>query len=116
MKTFLTIILTSLIGTISAQTINNVPITEIDAEYMRIIGYAKLMSNKVKVSLDFGQRNSVWTGKDDIIKDENGKNVVFNSMIDALNFMAENKYEYVNSYGVINSNNQVIDFIILRKI
>lgn len=52
-----------------SQTVNDVPIKDIDVEYVQIVGTSKLLSNKVTIEIDFGQENKVvpnrfnsWTG------------------------------------------------------
>ena len=66
-----------------AQTVNDVPIKDIDVEYVQIVGAAKF----------FKMGNTV-------VKDEYGKPVEFNSMIDALNFMTKNGFEFVTAYTI----------------
>lgn len=51
--------------------------------YCEIVGMTKFMSNKVNVTLDFGQFNKF--GSDQRLRDEEGKPIVFNSMVDAMN-------------------------------
>ena len=85
--------------TLAAQTINNIPVKEIDVEYIEIIGTSKFMSNKVTVEISFGQRNKFFNMKAAMIIDSEGKPIVFNSMVDALNFMSENGYEFVTAYA-----------------
>ena len=81
------------------QTVNDVPIKDIDVEYVDVIGsYAR--KNKLNIELDFGQQQKLSTTKDTRIKDADGKTLTFNSMIDALNFMSKNGYEFVQAYGI----------------
>ena len=53
--------------------------------YCEIVGTSKFMSNKVTVALDFGQFNKF--GSNQRLRDEEGKPIVFNSMVDAMNWM-----------------------------
>lgn len=99
---------------IAAQSVNDVPIKDIDVEYVQIVGTSKLMSNKVTIEIDFGQENKFWKAQDTQVKDENGKLVSFNSMIDALNFMSKNGYDFVAAYTVTVSNQNVYHYL-LRK-
>lgn len=99
-----------------AQTINDLPVKEIDVEYVQIVGTSKLLSNKVTIEIDFGQENKLFTAKDTQVKNESGKKMVFNSMIDALNFMTSNGYEFVQAYAfTLASNNQTVYHYLLRK-
>jgi len=98
-----------------SQTVNNVPIKDINVEYIQIVGTSKLMSNKVTIEIDFGQENNYWTNKDVQVKDENGKNVTFNSMIDALNFMSKQGYGFVQAYAITVNNQNVYHFLMKKE-
>ena len=98
-----------------AQTVNGTPLKDIDVDYVQIVGKAKAMSAKVTVDIDFGQENSYWTNKDTQINDENGNKIVFNSMIDALNFMSKNGYEFVTAYTVTLGNQNVYHYLMNKK-
>ncbi len=100
---------------IVAQSVNGIPLKDIDVEYVQIVGTSQLMSNKVKIDIDFGQRNSVWDGKDTRILDANGKALILNSMIDALNFMVENGYAFEHAYAFSTGGANVYHFL-LRKL
>jgi hypothetical protein len=57
------------------------------------------LSNKVTVQIDFGQVQKFFS--DNRYKDPaTGKPFVFNSMIDALNFMGKDGWEFVQAYVV----------------
>ncbi|WP_267406422.1 MULTISPECIES: hypothetical protein [unclassified Chryseobacterium] len=104
-------------GLAFSQTVNNVPIKDIDVEYVQIVGYERLFSNKIDVDLDFGQNTKFFSGKNDlIILDDKGKVVKFNSMTDALNFMSANGYSLQQVYTVKNTGNDATAVhYILRK-
>lgn len=92
-----------------SQTVNNIPIKDIDVEYIEIVGKsAKAFSRKLKVNLDFGQENRAFTQVDSQIKDENGNAIEFNSMVDALNFMNQNGFEFVQVYSTDDSENYLM--------
>lgn len=99
----------------SSQTVNDIPVKDIDVDYVQIVGTSKLFSNKLTIEIDFGQENKVFKDKDTRVKDENGKNMVFNSMVDALNFMTKNGYEFVQAYAFAVGTNQNIYHYLLRK-
>ncbi|GAB3533159.1 hypothetical protein GCM10027443_18180 [Pontibacter brevis] len=98
-----------------AQTVNDVPIKDVDVEYIQIVGTSKILSNKVTIEIDFGQENKFWSAKDTQVKDENGKLVVFNSMIDALNFMSKNGYEFVDAYAITVGNQNVYHYMMKKN-
>lgn len=86
--------------------------------YAELLGQQKgLFSNKVKVSIDFGQNVSFWkSGSDNKLVDENGKDIVFNSMVDAMNFMGERGWEFVQAYVVTEGNQNVYHWLMTKEI
>jgi len=117
-KNIFTLIFTCFIGLMSnyAQTVNDIPLKDINVDYMEIVGTGKFMSNKLTIEIDFGQENKYWSSKDTQLKDANGKLIVFNSMIDALNFFSANGYDFVTAYIVtVGSNNQNVYHYLLKK-
>src|SRR5690554_1372370 len=84
MKKLVTICFLALgISAAYSQTVNDVPIKEIDVEYIQIVGVAKMFNNQVTIQIDFGQRSKFFKNTTQV-KDEEGKPLSFNSMIDAL--------------------------------
>ena len=84
-----------------SQTVNDIPLREIDVEYVQIVGTSKPISPKLDIQIDFGQRTKFFTpAKEAILKDENGMTIDFDSMIDALNFMHQNGFDFENAYTV----------------
>ena len=85
---------------VSKENIKNdsIPITK-KFVYCEILGTGSLFSTKVKVDIDYGQEVSFWN-QDRRLKDENGKSVKFNSMVDALNYMGTLGWEFVQAYVV----------------
>lgn len=102
--------------TIKAQTVNDIPLTDIDVEYVQIVGTSKLLSTKLTIQIDFGQRTKLLSsGKETIVKDADGKALDFNSMIDALNFMSKNGYEFVTAYAIAIGNQNVYHYLLRSK-
>lgn len=66
--------------------------------YCELLGLQKLLSQKVIVSVDFGQEQKLFSNQ--TLVDENGKNITFNSMVDAMNFMGELGWEFEQAYTV----------------
>ena len=97
-----------------SQTVNGIPLSEIDVEYVEIVGSSKMTSNKLTISLDFGQENKVFSNKDTDLRDEDGKKKTFNSMIDALNFMSKNGYKFIDSYALSTGNQSVYHYLLRR--
>ncbi len=84
-------------------------------EYCMILASAKFLSTKVTIEIDFGQEWSFWKDKRGL-RDENGKKIVFNSVIDALNYMASEGWEFVNAYVITVSGQNVYHYVMKRKL
>lgn len=99
-----------------SQTVNDTPISEIDVEYIQIVGRSKLMSNKVTIQIDFGQNTKFFNGgKETQVKNDEGKLVKFNSMIDALNFMSSNGYTFTQAYAFAVGSQNVYHYLIKKN-
>src|SRR5690348_4819379 len=81
--------------------------------YCEIVGTQKLLTTKVTVVVDFGERMRVFA--DNRMKDENGRAIVFNSMIDALNFMGKQGWEFAQAYTITISNQNVYHFMMKKS-
>ena len=86
--------------------------------YAELLGTEKgLFSNKVTVTVDFGQNVSFWKkASDSKIVDENGKDIVFNSMVDAMNFMGERGWLFQQAYVVTNGQQNVYHWLLYKDI
>jgi hypothetical protein len=64
--------------------------------------------------MDFGQSTKLMT--DTRYKDpETGKVVKFNSMVDAMNFMGKNGWEFTQAYIVTSGNQNVYHWLLKRQ-
>ncbi len=98
-----------------SQTVNDIPIRDIDLEYVQIVETSNAFTNKKSIiEIDFGHEGKQWESNDTQVKDENGKPMEFNSMIDALNFMERSGYEFVAAY-VFNNGSQNVLHYLLKK-
>ncbi len=103
-----------------AQTINGIPIMDLEVEYLQILGTSKMMSTKLTITIDIGQKTKYISMSNNsdvtLLKDENGQGIIFNSMIDALNFMSANGYDYVNSYAITVGGQNVYHYLMRKSI
>lgn len=83
--------------------------------YCELVGTAKFMSNKVKVKVDYGQESSFWKGIS-YMKDENGNNIEFNSMVDAMNYFGKQGWEFVQAYTVTMNNQNVYHWLLKKTV
>lgn len=99
-----------------AQTVNDVPIKDIDVDYVQIIGTGRSLSTKVNEEIDFGQETKSISFKNGTnIKDERGRNMKFNSMMDALNFMSANGYTFQFAYTTNDEKDRAIYYILKKN-
>lgn len=86
--------------------------------YAELLGYQKgLFSRKVKVSVDFGQDVSFWKSSSDMkIVSEDGKDIVFNSMVDAMNFMGKCGWKFEQAYVVTEGNQNVYHWLLSKEV
>lgn len=115
MKYYLLALLLGLLASSAAQTVNDVPIADIDAPYILIVGTGRPFSNKVTITVDFGQHTAfIGGGNERVIKDAEGKVVTFNSMVDALNFFYYQDYEFAQAYTITVGNQNVYHYLMRR--
>lgn len=81
--------------------------------YCQVVGTAKFLSTKVRIDLDFGEERKHY-GDQRVRDPETGKQKDFNSMIDALNYMGKQGWEFEQAY-VITVGNQNIYHYIMKK-
>ena len=83
--------------------------------YCELVGTSKLLSNKVKVQVDYGHETSFWKGIS-YMKDENGKKIEFNSMVDAMNYFGKQGWEFVQAYTVTMNNQNVYHWLLKKTV
>jgi len=84
-------------------------------EYCIILGFQRLFSNRVDISIDFGQFRPFFSGRDFLINTD-GSKIIFNSMIDALNYLNGYGWEFVNAYTITIGKQNVYHWVLKRKV
>lgn len=84
-------------------------------EYCMVLASSKLLSTKVNIAVDFGQEWSFWKDKRSL-KDDSGKKLEFDSVIDALNYMSSQGWEFVNAYALTTSGQNVLHYVMKRNL
>lgn len=72
------------------------------------------LNKNVKVSVDLGQFQSAT--KAYTLLDENGKDIKFNSMVAAMNYMGERGWKFIQAYVVTVSNQNVLHWLLYKDI
>jgi len=65
--------------------------------------------------VDFGQEVKWYEARNPLV-DESGQSIKFNSMIDALNYMAKDDWHFVNAYSLTIKNENVYHYIMRKNI
>lgn len=117
MKSLLLVCLlsTTLFFNVKSQSVNGVPLKDIESEYIEIVGTRKLMGNQVTIEINFGQQDKIFKTKDTQLLDEEGKLLRLNSMIDALNFLSSHGYEFVDAYAIGAGGQYIYHYIMKRE-
>lgn len=85
-------------------------------EYAELVGTQKLLSTKVMVQVDFGQERSFWKGTEYMRDEATGKLANFNSMVDAMNYMATQGWTFEQAYVVSIGNQNVYHWLMRRLV
>jgi len=87
--------------------------------YCEIKGTEKELSAGLKIVFDFGDSPvySIWNGLKNKQKpvDENGKEIEFNSMVDAANYMSEKGWNFQQAYTSIYSGYAIHHWIFYKE-
>lgn len=84
-------------------------------DYCQILGKSKFLSKKVNIIIDYGQELDWLHQYEFIIDNSTGKKAVFNSMVDALNFMSKLGWEFVNAYVITVGGQNVYHYLLKRQ-
>lgn len=81
--------------------------------YCEITTISRLMSNKVTIIIDFGDKMKFFAEKR--LRDPATDKIrMFNTSVDALNFMGQQGWEFAHAYTVYNPN-QTIFYYLMKK-
>ena len=102
---------------VQAQQLPTAPAATVRAPTARTEEYCMLnawhkLNGKVNISIDYGQRQKLFSAN--VFLDEAGRPVEFNSVIDALNWLNSQGWEFVNAYG--DEGDKASHYIMRRRI
>jgi len=89
--------------------INDLP----EIEYCQVLISGKMFSRKLVVNIDYGQEK--FGNKNSKVENASGKQRKFNTPMDVLNFMAYNKWDYVDAFSAIVGGDLVYHYLIKKK-
>ncbi len=85
--------------TYSQVIVEDVNINEIEnLAYCQVVASGNMFSNKVKINIDYGQHEKKFGKTNSSVKNKDGKAIKFNSVFDAINFMANNGWKLIDAY------------------
>lgn len=85
--------------------------------YCEIFGSIKTLNPKINVVIEFGQPKNLWTGySNQFIVDEKGKPKEFNSMIEAMNFMAKLGWRLEQTYVLQSGSSNDVHWVLGKDI
>tara|TARA_R110000796_G_C14496520_1_gene428386 strand:+ start:379 stop:738 length:360 start_codon:yes stop_codon:yes gene_type:complete len=115
MKKIITITIVLLLTqTVKSQTVNGFQLDSIPAKYVTIVSTSKIFKIfQTTTYLDYGQISTVRDIRKGQIM-ENGKLMVFNGTMGALNFLQSKGYKYINQY-LITASGQNVYYILLEN-
>jgi hypothetical protein len=88
---------------IFSQTVNGNLITELDTQYLKVeLNPAEFFSSKLTMIVDAGQDRKLFVNT--FVKDKNGQKMLFNSFVDAANFLYKNGFDYYDARTIRNEN------------
>lgn len=97
-----------------SQTVNGINISNLPTEYMQFTLRSSFFSTKYSVILDYGQENE-FSNKNKKILDNIGKEIEFNSIIDILNFMNKNTFEFLSKNTIVIENKTYDEYYLKKK-
>ncbi|MCZ4223730.1 hypothetical protein [Pedobacter rhodius] len=96
-----------------AQNVNKVKLTDINSPYIEISEDTQPFSNKIGIRLEYGQK--VDYSDDNLIRDDNGKRIGFNSLLDCANKMKNYGYEIFQAREVQNGKDSSYTKYLLKR-
>lgn len=92
--------------------VDEVNVNDLDIKYVELVGRNKIGFGKIKIIVDYGQELKIF--KSQAIRSADGTKAAFNSMIDGLNFMEANGWEFVSNYVVQSAEENTVRYILRR--
>lgn len=99
---------------VSAQTINGIKLSDLKEPVLELRAFKQDFGSKVLVQLEYGQR-VINERQASLVKDENGKNMEFNSALDFVNKMKDYGYELFTAYGVTLRDDSILKYYVLKR-
>ena len=89
---------------VKAQIVDGVKLSDLKEPYLEVSEYRRLLGNKTFIALDYGQKKDENGFQEVVVRDEKGKYLEYNSVIDFVNKMKPYGYELFQAYSVSSEN------------
>ena len=114
MKKYILLLIIPFLG--FGQTLNNIPISELDAKYIQIVGTQKLLKMyEVTINVNYGQVGKFKDANKSIVYDASGKPMTFNGMMDAVNLFSNYGYKLEMAYPVSTGQSNIYHYIMYNE-
>jgi hypothetical protein len=97
-----------------AQTVNGVRLAEIRSEYIEVSEFRRPLIDKIFIYLEYGQKIEE-VRKNAVIKDDDGKDLEFNSLIDCINKLNSYGYELFEAYTLKYDERNAVKYYVLKR-
>lgn len=86
--------------------------------YCLVVGYEKFLSNKVTITIDYGQYVGFFENSRSSMKivDEDGNKIKFNSIVDACNYLASMGWSFVSAYPMVDGKQGTCYHYLFKKV
>jgi hypothetical protein len=101
----------------TAVTIDGILIRKLKVDFLEIISYAKPLRTRDVIRIDYGQYDALLEEFDTKLVAGDGSFILFNTIVEALNFFVANGYEFVQAYtnGLQNGSKNTTHYILKKK-
>ena len=98
-----------------SQTLNDIPISELDVSYIQIVGTQKFLKlYEATITVNYGQVGKFSDAHKAQVKNSDGKLMTFNGMMDAVNFFSNFGYQLEFAYPVSTGNQNVYHYVMYK--
>jgi hypothetical protein len=101
---------------VKAQTVDGVKLSDLKETYLEVSEYRRLLGEKTFIALDFGQKKDINNFREVVVRDEKGKYLEYNSMMDFINKMQQYGYELFQVYSLGTSENTWPRYILKKNL
>ena len=82
-------------------------------EYCQLKTFQKF-NGKINISIDYGQQQKLIALN--LFRDATGRAIEFNSVVDALNWLNTQGWEFVNAYAMVNDGDSCTYYVMRRRL